>query len=396
MKTFEYRGFDGDGRRARGLIEADSPKHARELLARRGLMPETLTPAGDAAGGGRWTRGIDRAAVCRELAALQAAGLPLSQAMDILIESPEWTSMRPVLAGIRDRIREGASPADAFAASGVGALETAVLHAGQRAGALADSLRRIAEVLEEDTRIRERVRSALVYPVLVSTLALLIAGGIFGFLLPSFARLFEEARVPLPALTRGVLAFGRAAGLLGPPLLAAAAAAAAWERRRWRAAAEVRVRWDRFQSRLPVVAGAREAMVGLRFSRTLSLLLRGGIPLLEALQLAADASGSAWAAREMTREVESIRHGGTVREAIRRIEPLRRTLGPWIEAGEQSGDLPGMLDVAAARCEEVWNRRLARALALLEPALILVLGAMVFVLAMAILLPILALNRPAS
>lgn len=396
MKTFDYRGYDGAGRRVRGLVEADGLKDARERLAARGILPERLTPAtaGGGRGAARWSRAGERAAIYRELASLLHAGLTMTHALDILIESPELALLRPTLAGIRDRVREGVSPADAF--DGAGALtpfETAVLQAGQRAGALDDSMKRLASFLEEQDRIRSRVRSALIYPAVVGVLAVAIAILMLGFMLPSFARIFEEARIPLPALTRAVLATGRIAGILGLPVLVLAAAAVWIGRRRLRASPAVRARIERALARLPVVGRARAALSGMRFARTLSLLLRGGVPLLESLRMSGRATGSAWVEAEVDREAETVRHGGRLADAVRRVAPLQSTLPAWVQAGEAGGDLPGMLELAGTRCEELWDRTLTRAMALLEPALILILGALVFVLALAILLPILGMNQ---
>jgi general secretion pathway protein F len=396
MKTFEYRGYDAAGRRARGLVEADGLKDARERLAARGILPERLAPAtaGGGRGAARWGRAGERAAIYRELASLLHAGLTMTHALDLLIESPELAAVRPALAGIRDRVREGVSPADAFDGSGaLTPFETAVLQAGQRAGVLDDSMKRLAGFLEEQDRIRSRVRSALIYPAFVGVLAMAIAILMLGFMLPSFARIFHEARIPLPALTRIVLASGRVAGALGLPVLALAAAAVWIGRRRLRDSPAARARVERALARLPVVGRARAALIGMRFSRTLALLLRGGVPLLDSIRMAGRATGSAWVELEIEREAETVRHGGRLADAVRRVEPLRTTLPAWVQAGEAGGDLSGMLDLAGGRCEEVWDRTLTRAMALLEPALILILGAFVFVLALAILLPILGLNQ---
>jgi general secretion pathway protein F len=396
MKTFEYRGYDASGRRTKGLVEADGLKDARERLAARGVLPERLAPASAGGGGGasRWGRPDERAATYRELASLIHAGLPVTQGLDLLIDSPELAAIRPVLAGVRDRVREGVSPADAFEASGaLTPFETAVLQAGQRAGALDDSMKRLAGFLEEQGRIRTRVRSALIYPAFVGVIALAIGIGMLGFMLPAFARIFEESRIPLPALTRFVLAAGRVAGTIGLPVLALGAAAVWTGRRRLRASAAARARVERALARLPVVRRAWTALAGMRFARTLALLLRGGVPLLDSMRMAGRATGSAWVEIEVDREAETVRHGGRLADAIRRVEPLQSTLPAWVQAGEAGGDLSGMLDMAAARCEEVWDRTLTRAMALLEPALILVLGALVFLLALAILLPILGLNQ---
>lgn len=394
MTTWRYRGFRAtDGRRVTGRIEADSPKQARERLARQQILPERVEPLSEGHGAAaRWRRGGERAGVYRELAALLGAGLPMTSALDSLVESAEWTAVAPALAGVRDRIREGAGPAEAFEASGVAPLEVSLLQAGQRAGEMAAVFTKLAELLEEEEAIRDRVRSALLYPAIVSSVALLIAVGVFLFLLPAFARMFEESRVALPPLTRAVLAAGRVSSAAIVPALLSGAVLVWGFRRRCGRSLRCRMAFERLILALPVVGPARKALVGLRFARTLALLLRGGIPMIEALELAAAACGSAEVATAMPDEAERVRHGGRLHEAIRNIEPLRM-LAAWVETGEQSGDLPAMLDVAAARCEQAWNRRLTRGLALIEPALILLLGALVFLLALAILQPILALHR---
>lgn len=395
MTTWRYRGFRAsDGRRVSGRIDAESLKQARERLTAQQILPERLEPFQLASGAGRrWRRGAERAGAYRELSALLSAGLPMIPALEVLIESAEWTEIAPALAGVRDRIREGASPADAFDASGITALESSLLRAGQRAGEIAVVLLKLADLLDEETSIKERVRSAMLYPAIVSTVALLIAIGVFTFLLPAFAQMFVESRVSLPPLTRLVMSMGRVASTAFAPTALAVAGFAWLTQRRLRRSPRLHAAAEQWISRLPLIGSAQEALVGLRFARTLALLLRGGIPMIEALELASTACGSVRVALAMPAEAERIRHGGCLHDAIRNIVPLRRLLGAWVEAGEQCGDLPAMLEIAATRCEQVWNRRLTRGLALVEPTLILVLGALVFLLALAILQPILALHR---
>ncbi|MCX7817781.1 MAG: type II secretion system F family protein [Kiritimatiellae bacterium] len=395
MTTWTYRGFRAeDGRRIAGRIEADSAKQARERLAARGILPAKVEPlAADARASHHWRRRDERAGVYRELAALLGAGLPMTAALEALIESPEWTAVAAALTGVRDRIREGAGAAEAFEASGVTVLESSLLHAGQRAGEIATTFTKLADLLDEESMIRDRVRSALLYPAMVSGVALFIAAGVFLFLLPAFARMFEESRVALPPLTRAVIAAGRFSTVGAVPAFLVLGGTVWWIRQRCRRSVGCRLAIERLMSRLPLMGPAREALVALRFARTLGLLLRGGIPMIEALGLAAAVCGSARVVAEMPAQVERVRHGGRLSEAIRSIEPLRRMLAAWVEAGEQSGDLPAMLEIAAARCEQAWHRRLSRGLTLIEPALILVLGSLVFLLALAILQPILALHR---
>jgi general secretion pathway protein F len=168
---------------------------------------------------------------------------------------------------------------------------------------------------------------------------------------------------------------------------------AGYVRRRWHQDAGYRVQVDQGLHRLPVFASFYSVLVNLRFTRTLSMLLQSGLPLLDALQQAGRASGSPWLEALIVKETEHVRHGTALSEAIARIPPLSGTLPGWIRAGEASGDLTGMLEHAAKRSQQTWERRITRSMTLVESGLVIVVGAIVFVLALAIVLPILSLNR---
>lgn len=398
MSTFVYRGFDQAGRAARGMIEALDPKEARERLTQRGVLAERLEAVS-----GRTTarcRGHafpieQRAMIYRELAALLRAGLPLVSALDILIESPDQQEQAGLLAGVRDRIREGASLAESLSAATpvVSHFERAVMASGVRAGNLDDILDQLAGYLDDQVRLREGIQSALLYPVLVISLAILIGIGMMGFVLPSLTRMFEEGRLPLPALTRGLLWMADHTLTLGLPILVILLAAGWSARRRLRSDRAFAIRWERSMDRVPVLRRAFRLLCGLRFTRTLAVLLRGGVPLVDGLDLAGEATGSRWVADDIKRGAEEVRHGRAVSQVIRAVPPLGDTLPGWFQAGEASGDLAGLLEQAARRFQVQWEHYLNRVLKLVEPLLILAVGVFVLLMALAILLPILSLNR---
>ncbi len=401
MKSFEYRGYDQQGRRARGLLDAQDPKEAREKLANRGILAERLTPAGDgrsATWAGRRAAGFglaDRAALYRELGALLRAGLPMAPALELLIDAPELGAARPLLAGMRDRIRDGAAFGAALQAASprVKPFESAAVESGEMSGTLGDVLDRLAQFMEEQVALRDKVQTALIYPAVVIGLAGLIATLALGVMLPRFARLFSDAHVALPALTRGALAAGRVFPYAVGIGLALAAGGIAWGVHRWRSDARFRVRLDAGLYRLPLVGRGYTALVNLRFARTLAMLLRGGVTLVNSLQLAGRATASAWLVERMAVETEAIRHGSSLANALRRVPPLAGSLPGWVQAGEASGALAPLLEQAAQRYQQQWDRLIARALALLEPLLILLMGALVLLLALAILMPIMTMNN---
>jgi general secretion pathway protein F len=400
MKTFEYRGYDLAGHMAKGLIEGLDLKDAREKLSARGVLAERLAPAG--AGRARSLEGrqtaldLDRRAVMyRELATLSRAGLPLAHALDVLIQAPERESEALRLAGVRDRLREGQAFADAWAAIGpeITLFEKAVLVSGERAGTIGDVLHQLAGYLDEQEKLRDSVVSALIYPAIVTGLALLVGISMFGFIIPTMSDLFRESRIELPAITRMIMAAGRATSHFGIPLLLAAGAGVMLWIRKLKTDAVARERWEQRLFDLPFVGHGYRLLVNLRFSRTMSLLLRGGVPMVEAMELAGAATGSTWLRRCLHAEANSVRDGRTLAQALHNVGPLGGSLPGWIQAGEASGDLDRMLEQAAERYQQQWSRFVRRLTVIIEPVLILAVGLFVLVVALAILMPIMQLNK---
>ncbi len=400
MRTFEYKGFNHAGQSARGLIQALDLKDARERLAHQGVLAESVAAAGQRK---RWVWrrrevlfGLDiRAAFYREMASILHAGLSLSKALGLLMDAPEMGTNRPVIAGIRDRIGEGITLADAVGQAGprVSGFEQAVIQTGERSGQLDTVLNRLADFLEEERELRDRLISAMIYPAIILILSLVVGIGLLVFMLPAFRELLLESGVALPWITRAVMT-GAAVAAWGLPVLAIAMlGGGVWARRTWRQSPEFRVWCDRMTHQLPLLRSFRRVLVNVRFTRTLAMLLNSGLPLLEALDQAAYASGSPWLMVLMQKEIEAVRHGSTLADALARIPPLAGTLPGWTRAGEVSGDLAGMLNHAAQRSQAQWNRRITRTMTMVESVLVIFVGVFVFVLALAIVLPILSVNQ---
>lgn len=400
MTTFEYRGFDAAGRKQKGLLEAPDLKQAREKLAEAGVLAESVAPAGSRSGfRRRWRRRFSverRIEFYRELASLLASGFPLVSALDILIQSPDLGVLRPLLANARDNIRDGSPLADALDAAGCGISrhERALVAAGERVAELDQVLERLAEFMEEQQRLRDKILTALMYPAILMAVAVAIAFGLLGFAMPRFGQLLmDQTHVAMPWLTRAMIGAGQAVALWGPPCVLLVGVLLALARRRLRRDAAWAREVDRRRFMLPVIGRGYALLVGLRFARTLSLLLRGGVPLIDAMVLAGDATGSAWVGALAAREADAVRHGTSLAAALRRIPPLAAALAGWVQVGEAGGALDRMLENAGKRFQQQWERYLERRLALLEPALILLIGGVILLVVLAILLPIVSLNR---
>ncbi len=399
MRTFAYKGFDAAGTARRGLIEALDLRDARGKLAERGLMPETLIPSEAATTPGQRGgafKAETRAFVYRELGVLLTAGMPLVSAIEMLIQSPELAEVSNVLAGVRDRVRDGAPLATAVSEAGreVTPLEQAILEVGERSGGLGEMLEKLAGFLEEEQRLRERIVSAMIYPCIILSFALIMATIMLGVVIPSAGKvLMAQSRVPLPLLTRVMMHVGQTLIWILPLAIAGGAAAVWAMRRRLRRDADYRLRWDRRLFRLPVVGRGRRLVAGLRCSRTLAVLLRGGVPLVEAVRLAGRATGSVWLGARVAEEGDALRHGRSLAEVFRRVPILSEMLPAWIQAGEASGSLERMLESGGDAFQHRWERFITRALGVMEPLLILLIGGFVLLVVLSIILPIVSMNK---
>ena len=261
MTTFEYKGYDASGRAQGGLIEAADLKDARKRLAVRGILPESLQAAGGA--GSKQARKAAvfsaeiRTMFYRELAALLGSGVALVPALDVILQAPELDQARALLAAVRDRVREGRPLSAAMVAvsAQVTPFEQAVMEVGERTGGMNEALDRLAAFLEEQEKLREKLMTALLYPCVVVSLAVVIGGLVLVFMLPMVQRLFAETNLKLPLLTQVMLTGGRAFGVFLLLLAAGVVGGVSWFRRLLRADEALRIRVDRRLFAIPLVGG---------------------------------------------------------------------------------------------------------------------------------------------
>jgi general secretion pathway protein F len=401
MSGFEYSALDAAGREKRGVIEADTERHARTLLRERGLAVlavESIRAAAEQAGlRERFSRpGLSRgelALVTRQFATLERAGLTIEECLNVLIEQTESTGARRLLAAVRARVLEGQSLSRGLAAfpSAFPQIYRAMIEAGEHSGKLSDVLERLADYTESRESLRNTMLTAFIYPALVMTLAFVIVTFLLVYIMPQMTRVFSSVGQTLPLATRILIAtsdFVRSYGLL---TLAAVAAAvvAAWFMLRDQG---LRTRWHGWLLRLPIVGRLIRGVNAARFADTLGILTTAGVPLLASLQSAAAV-------------LTNLPMKGAVEEAVRRVREgaaLAPALGtaklfpPLVIHLIASGEATGRLDTMLARAAEAQSRELEnwvrRFTALLEPLLILAMGGIVLFVVVAILLPIFEMN----
>jgi general secretion pathway protein F len=395
MSVFAYAGFGPDGRRRRGWVEAENVKAARAALAGQGILTVRVAPAALPSR----LRTAERAALYRGVGVLLQSAFPVERALGLLMtESAPAARAYGFLAGLRDRVRDGESLAAALAAMdrGLPAFERAATQAAERSGIQGEMLVRLAEYLEAQRAVGERVRAALVYPAFVLCAGLGLASLMLFVVVPRALELLARAHGEAPPLALWIVGAGRAALTFLLGAAAAAGVAALLLRGRIRRSPRASAALERALWRLPVAGPIRARLWSLRFSRTLGLLLQAGSTAVDALPLAGQSTGSAWLAALAAAEAERVRHGASLSAAVAALSPLAPSLLEWVRLGESAGNLQSMLDQAARRCQQDYEQRLARAVGLLEPALILLVGLVVLTVALTVVAPLLQIARRAA
>ncbi len=393
MPTFRYYAYTADGRGVRGRREALDAKEVREKLLGEGLYAREVKALSVNRNHKRYSVQT-RSMFFHELGALLKAGLPLDRALQILSEHPELGAGEDVLPLIRDRLREGQSLSRCLQdhMPGIREDEVAVLAAGEAAGSLPQVSAELAEFLDEEALVRDQLRSALVYPAVISLLALVVLGVLVGFLLPVYEKLLGGLNQELPPLTNFILKVGEICrhpvALLC--LLALAMTGILFLKKCLRSPETLLPR-SRF--RLPVIGFAISSLARARFARTLSLLMAGGVDLPAALRVSGRATGSLWLSSACDLAADQVSQGMRITDAVSDLPVLQEDLPGWIRAGEASGDLAGMLRHASESHQRAWNRGLSRILSLVEPLLIISVGLLILLVALAILLPMLKINQ---
>ncbi len=391
MRTFTYKGYDRAGAAARGFVDAENPKQARERLARDGILAGHVAPCGG--GGARLPYGV-RTAVYRELSALIEAGFPIVAALEALIASPDMRQGAGTLSRIRDAVRDGARLGDAVQASGcdAGGFEIALIQVAESSGNMAPVLARLAGYMESRQELAEGIRGALIYPLFVLAVGILAAFTMLGILLPRAQEAVASPAFKMPALTRFMLGFGRALmqwGWMVAVLLAILTALAVWHGRR---SVRMRAVAGRVLLRLPVLGRGYRILINMRFSQALHLLLEGGVPLVDAFRMAGRATDSAWCMEEVDREAERLRHGDNIADCAGRIAVLRADMAGLLHVGQAGGSLQQLLAGGAARMQMQWQRFIKRTLAIVEPLLILIVGGFVLLVTLSVMLPMLSMT----
>lgn len=400
MPAYRFEALDGAGKSQTGLVEADNAKAARSQLRARELVPLTVTPVGMAANDGagpRFTRRVFNstglAIWTRQLAGLVGSGLQLERALTALADEAEDPRQRELVAHLRSEVNAGSSFARALgtAPREFDEVYRAVVAAGEQSGALGGVLERLAQDLEDRQALRGKVIGAMLYPAIVSVIALVIVTFLVTYVVPQVASVFVNTKRALPVLTVVMMAtsdFVRAWGWLVALGLAGAVTAFVMLRR----GEAFRERTDALFLRLPLVGRLVRGYNAARFAGTLAMLAGAGVPILKALQAAAETLANRAMRADAMDALVQVREGAPLASALAGKKRFPGLLGMFARLGEQTGQLPVMLARAATQLgAEVQRRALAMA-TILEPLLIVGMGGVVMLIVLSVLLPIIQLN----
>ncbi|HVP68984.1 MAG TPA: type II secretion system inner membrane protein GspF [Anaeromyxobacteraceae bacterium] len=407
MPVFAFKALNESGRPVEGLKEADSPKSLRTALRRDGLYltevvgEQKSQAASPEVNVRRWVGGRisadDVAVATRQLAVLVNAGIPLVEALTALVEQVDHERLKRVLSGVKQRVNEGSSLADALAQHPkvFGTLYVNMIRAGESSGALDVVLYRLADFTESQARLRAKILGTLTYPAAMLVIASVIMGILFTVVIPKITKIFEDTKITLPWTTQFLIAFSTFVhDFWWALLLLAGLGVFAFVR--WRNTEAGRSRWDVMVLQAPVFGSLVRQVAIARFSRTLSTLLKSGVPLLTAMDIVRNIVGNSRLAEVVDQARESIKEGESIAAPLKRSGEFPPLVYHMVSIGEKSGQLEDMLANVANAYDSQVETRIAALTSLLEPFMIVFMGAAVAFIVFSILMPILQVNTIAG
>ncbi|MEO5764043.1 MAG: type II secretion system inner membrane protein GspF [Casimicrobiaceae bacterium] len=394
--SYRWEAVDAQGRVRRGQLDAASARAARDRLRADGLTPTAVEAAPDRGDPLAHLRLPPEqvALLTRQLATLAQSGMPLDQALAAVAEQADDARAERIVSALGNHIATGESLPAAMARfpRTFVPLYRGLVAAGSESGRLPDVLARLADYLEARAVLRQKFSTALIYPMLVTLIALCVIVVLLTYVVPQVVAVYQQSRQTLPWLTRALIAtseFFRATGGFWLAALAAGVVAFGVADRR----PAFRARWHAWALRLPGVGRLLRSLDTARFASTLAILVGSGAPLLRSLEAAHDVVRMLPLARAARAAGALVREGVTLSRALKEQKVFPPVLIHLVANGEQSGSLAPMLERAAGELEREAERRLVWVTALIQPVLIVLMGAIVLVLVLAVMLPIVSMNQ---
>lgn len=402
MPLYEYTALDDKGKKRAGLVDSSTLQAAKEKLRDEGLFVVTI---GKPASRSEEKTGTeitlfsrvsrqDLSSVTRQLATLLKAGLPLVQALEALSEQLEKPAVRKVLNSVRDRVNEGEAFHEALSQhpSVFPPLYVQMTRAGETGGFLDEIMIRLSETLEKEVRLRSRVLAALVYPIIMTSFGFVFLLFLFAFVVPKVVGVFSDFGKDLPLPTRMLLVMSDIASSYWVWIVVVVIAAIFFYRR-FSTSARFGMSIDAAKLKMPLFGRIRLKIATVRMAYILGALLAGGVPLIKSLEVVSEVMGNRVLSSALDRAALSVSRGESLADSLR-VSGVFPPLVPRIVAvGEESGELADLLTGVAESYEEEVASSIQAMTAVLQPALILIMAAVVLFVVLGVLLPIFELNQ---
>jgi type IV pilus assembly protein PilC len=395
MATYAFKALDLSGSPTKGEMEAGDKQAVAAQLRSKGLIvvdieEQTPASAGDLLARFRRVKADDLVIATRQLSTMVNSGMSLLRALYIIEEQTENEKLREIWIGVRKDVEAGLALSDALSKHPAvfNDLYVAMVQAGETGGILDDTLVRVAEQLEKDAALRRQIKAAMIYPALIGGFAFVVLFALVAFLVPVFETIFKDFGGDLPAITkftvwlshmmtgRWYVMFGVIFGVV-------------WLFRTWKKTERGRIQWDTLKLKFPMKIGDIVQKVALaRFSRTFSGLIAAGVPMLEAIDITGKTSGNKVIEKAMHEVRESVKKGGSLTAPMADVpEAFPVMVVQMIGVGEETGALETMMTKVADFYEEQVAAAVKALTSILEPIMILVVGAIVGFIVIAMYLP---------
>ncbi|WP_417317568.1 type II secretion system inner membrane protein GspF [Emcibacter sp.] len=404
MAVYEYVALDHKGRKKKGVVSADSSRQARKDLQDRQLMPVSLEKVDRKTEGAPFAKWLGRdrignkelAMLTRQLATMINAAAPVEEALSMTAEQMDNPSVSTKLMAVRARVMEGRRFSEALALypNDFSQFYRSLVAAGEVSGAMGQVLERLADHLEKSQQLRNKILTATLYPAMLAIVAVTVVIILMTFIVPKVAGQFESMGQTLPLLTRTMIFLSDVMRDYGIFILLALALGVFLFLHRLKNE-KFRRRFDGWLLRLPLLGKLIRGLYAARLARTLSTLIASGSPVMEGLRSAGQTMQNLVMRDAVEKMVTQISEGTSLSRALRNSGVFPGIVIYMAGAGEKSGQLPDMLEKAADYLEGDFETFIATALSLLEPGIIIIMGAVVALIVLSILLPILQLNTMA-
>lgn len=392
MANFKYKAINSEGQRIEGSQSADSESQVREMLLSNQYYPLSIEKENSKNKSSfsfdRKVKLKDIAVFCRQFYVMLDSGLSIGKTLNILIEQGEKPKLREALIGVNSDIKRGETLASSMGKRKdvFPKLLTSMIDAGERSGNLDIILKRMAEYYEKETKIRGKIKSAMIYPIVLGVVAIIAITFILTFVMPTFVQMFEENNVELPMSTKMVLGTSKMLGnygiifflvlVIGIILLG-----------KYLKSEEGQYKLSVINLKLPVIKKLTQKIVVSRFTRTMGIVSSSGMSLVTSLEIVASVVGNKIAEKELLKVKEKVLKGEGLGDSIMNIKIFPPMLASMVKVGEEAGSLDSILDKTADFYDDELEREIQTVTALIEPAMIVIMGVIIGFLLISILTP---------